>query len=282
MTWEIWCHNLLANGLLVQKLFHACVCKQHKWMINWHYKYWKSILIFICPLYTFYMVHVSWCQTIALGVAAKGSYVFLIRYPLLIPQRLRSQRDCTSSQGNTPGDAISQLFTIACQVHKSNQYTFNYWMDVKSLWFFIYFVEIWCVPFSPYHPGLLFLRGSFVNLSVSEATMCLYLLGGRTSYCQISWSFLWLDDIMIVSLWNLTGISSALLPRCLSNVRVIIKVWTRISLLRGFTGSYGKTTFRLVNRRLRINCICRSHESIRQPCYIHHRTKHSKTFWLCH
>ena len=180
----------------------------------------------------------------------------------------------------------SHLLSLVKLIRATSTHSNIKWMSSRFD-FYIFCRDLVCAlratgRFSPYHPGLLFLRGSFVNLSIIEATMCLYLLGGRTSYCQISWSFLWMDAIMIVSLWNLTGISSALLPRCLSNVRAIIKVWTRISLLRGFTGSYGKTTFRLVNRRPRINCICRSHESIRQPCYIHHRTKHSKTFWLCH
>ena len=46
---------------------------------------------------------------------------------------------------------------------------------------------------------------------------------GKTSYHQISWSLkaAWSDVIMIISLWNLTGISAALLPRCLSIVRAV-------------------------------------------------------------
>ena len=52
---------------------------------------------------------------------------------------------------------------------------------------------------------------------------------------------------MIVSLWNLTGISAALLPRYLLNFRAIGKVQTRISRLRDFTRSCGKTSYRLVN-----------------------------------
>ena len=78
----------------------------------------------------------------------------------------------------------------------------------------------------------------------------LYSLSGKTSYRQISWSLeaARLGVIMIVSLWNLTGISAALLPRCLLNFRAIGKVQTRISRLRDFTRSYGKTSYRLVNR----------------------------------
>ena len=51
---------------------------------------------------------------------------------------------------------------------------------------------------------------------------------------KISWSLevAGLDAIMIVSLWNSTGISPALLPICLSNFRAITrgKILTRISI----------------------------------------------------
>ena len=78
----------------------------------------------------------------------------------------------------------------------------------------------------------------------------LYSLSSKTSYRQISWSLeaARLGVIMIVSLWNLTGISAALLPRCLLNFRAIGKVQTRISRLRHFARSCGKTSHRLVNR----------------------------------
>ena len=53
-----------------------------------------------------------------------------------------------------------------------------------------------------------------------------YSLSGQTSYCQISWRHdpARLDVIMIVSLWNLSGILAALLPSCLANFRAIGKV----------------------------------------------------------
>ena len=81
-------------------------------------------------------------------------------------------------------------------------------------------------------------------------TLGLYSLSGKTSYRQISWSLeaARLGVIMIVWLWNLTGISAALLPRCLLNFRAIGKVQTWISRLRDFTRSCGKTSYRLVNR----------------------------------
>ena len=56
--------------------------------------------------------------------------------------------------------------------------------------------------------------------------MDLYSLSGKTSYRQISRSLeaARLGVIVIVSLWNLTDSSAALLPECLSNFRAIVKV----------------------------------------------------------
>ena len=67
------------------------------------------------------------------------------------------------------------------------------------------------------------------NIFWSTWTLGLYSLSGRTSYRTISWSLeaARLGVIMIVSLWNLTGISAALLPRrCLSNLTAIGKCKT--------------------------------------------------------
>ena len=77
-----------------------------------------------------------------------------------------------------------------------------------------------------------------------------YSLSGKTSYRQISWNLeaVRLDVIMILSLWNLTGISAALLPGCLSNFRAIGKVYTRNPRLRDFTRSCGKTSVPIVNK----------------------------------
>ena len=47
---------------------------------------------------------------------------------------------------------------------------------------------------------------------------------------------------------NLTGTSTAALPKCLSNFRAIRSLYQPISRFRGFTRSYGKTSVRLVNR----------------------------------
>ena len=95
------------------------------------------------------------------------------------------------------------------------------------------------------------IRSHFQRLiSQSFQMQGLYSLSGKTSYRQISWSLEAgrLGVIMIVSRWNLTCISAALLPRCLLNFRAIAKVQTRISRLRGFTRPCGKTAYRLVNR----------------------------------
>ena len=77
-----------------------------------------------------------------------------------------------------------------------------------------------------------------------------YSLSGKTCCCQTSLTLeaARFDVIMILSLWYLTGFSVALLPRCLSHIRAIGKGWTRISRLRDFTRSCGKTSLCLVNR----------------------------------
>ena len=86
--------------------------------------------------------------------------------------------------------------------------------------------------------------------NVQHLIQSLNSLSGKTCYHQISWSLeaARLDVAMVVSLWNLTGTSAAVLPRYLPNFRAIGKVQTRISRLRDFTTSCGKTSYRLVNR----------------------------------
>ena len=67
---------------------------------------------------------------------------------------------------------------------------------------------------------------------------------------------------MIVSLWNLTVISAALLSRSLSYFRAIGKIYTRISWLREFTRSCSKTSLYLVNRGPVILTLC-----LTSPCF---------------
>ena len=76
-----------------------------------------------------------------------------------------------------------------------------------------------------------------------------YSLSGKTSYRPNPWRLeaARLDVLVIISLWNWTGISAALLPRCLSNFRAIEKIFSRISWIRDFTRSCSKTSYRLVN-----------------------------------
>ena len=69
---------------------------------------------------------------------------------------------------------------------------------------------------------------------------------------KISWSreATRFDVLIIVSLRNLAGILTALLPRYLSSLGATGRVWIRISWLRDFTRSGGKTSVRLMNRAL--------------------------------
>ena len=59
-------------------------------------------------------------------------------------------------------------------------------------------------------------------IAIVVADQGLYSLGGRTSY-KISWNLeaARLRFRLFQSLWNLTSISAALLPRCLSNFKAI-------------------------------------------------------------
>ena len=77
-----------------------------------------------------------------------------------------------------------------------------------------------------YHQGHCHWSGNKQGFPASVNHQGLYSLSDKTSYRQISWNLeaARLSVIMIVSLWNLTGISAALLPRCLSNFRAIEKV----------------------------------------------------------
>ena len=70
------------------------------------------------------------------------------------------------------------------------------------------------------------LAGRGFQVITLHTTLGLYSLSRKTSYRQISWSLeaVRLDVIMIASLWNLTGISAALLPRCLWTFRAIGEV----------------------------------------------------------
>ena len=104
----------------------------------------------------------------------------------------------------------------------------------------------------------------------------LYSLRGQASYRRISWSLeaRRLDVTTTASLQNLTGISAMLLPCCLSNFRAIGKFLTRISRLRDFTRSYGKTSVGSVNKGSEI-CV----ESLIQFFYLDHVRSLILTLW---
>ena len=84
--------------------------------------------------------------------------------------------------------------------------------------------------------------------ATSKVIQDFYSLSVKTFYRQISSSLeaARLDVMLIVLLWNLTGISTTLLPRRLPNFRAIGKVQNRISRLRDFARSCGKMPVRLV------------------------------------
>ena len=90
------------------------------------------------------------------------------------------------------------------------------------------------VSWNPFSCKTRTMLSSILNVMAADS-LGYYSLSGKTSWRQIfSWSLepARLDVMIIVSLWNLTGISTAPLPRCLPNFRAIGKVWIWISLLR--------------------------------------------------
>ena len=88
------------------------------------------------------------------------------------------------------------------------------------------------------------------RVGVSDTTLGLYSLSGKTSYRKISWSLeaARFGFNLFQSLWNLAGTSAALLPRYLSNFRALRLLQHPISRLRDFTRFGGKTSYRLVKR----------------------------------
>ena len=135
--------------------------------------------------------------------------------------------------------------------------------------FSIYVIPVFSITSYSYSPWLL------------SRPLGLYSLSSKTSYRQISWSIeaARLGVKMIVWPRNFTGISSAaLLPMCRSNFRAIEKFQTRISRLRDFTGSFGKTSFRFWNRAIRCPCARRLfHAPTRTTssgCFMLHKQNH--------
>ena len=130
---------------------------------------------------------------------------------------------------------------------------------VNVVAFVVLFMCAICIP-----PRLSFLSSLYRWVSARKTQLQgLYSLSGKTSYRKISWS---LEAArfgfgFFQLLWNLTGISAAALPRCLSNFIAPRSLQHPISRIRDFTRSGGKTSYRLVNRgpvwamEFRFSCI---------------------------
>ena len=120
--------------------------------------------------------------------------------------------------------------------HIKNECCSSLWINTSVVYTYMYHVGL---------PGLCWIFWMAYAIHWSQG---LYSLSGKTFYHQLSRNpeAARLDVIMIVSQWNLTGISTALLPMCLSNFRAIGKVIARISRLRDLTRSCGKTSVRLI------------------------------------
>ena len=102
-----------------------------------------------------------------------------------------------------------------------------------------------------------------IRVRQRNAHVGLYSLSRRTSYRQRSWNLeaARLYVMIIVSIWNLIGISATLLPRRLSNFTAIGKISNWITRIRDFTRSYGKTSVRLVNKShglLKMHVMCKT------------------------
>ena len=85
----------------------------------------------------------------------------------------------------------------------------------------------------------------------------------KTFYCKISWSLEAARFVfeIVRSLWNLTGTSAALLPKCLSNFKAMRYFKLPLSRLQVFARSYDKTSYRLLRRGP-------GHEKVRQLSFI--------------
>ena len=87
--------------------------------------------------------------------------------------------------------------------------------------------------------------GYIAELLCRESTVWLatmpVLISNKTCYGKISKSMRLVVKIF-VSLWNLIVVSAAMLPKCLSNFRVIKRLCTKISWIRDFAKYHCKTT----------------------------------------
>ena len=110
-----------------------------------------------------------------------------------------------------PNSQQSQDPSIVCSVHLINlQYTFRNMHNCQAL------LCLW---------GLVLVDYPYYGrvLTASGPLFTRLIISGRTSYREISWTLeaARFGFIIFQSLWNLTGIPAAALPRCLSNFRAI-------------------------------------------------------------
>ena len=100
----------------------------------------------------------------------------------------------------------------------------NFWYKMNRLKIYIDKIKMMLVGESPNQ--VTECRWFLLSNDDTHLELGLYSLSDKTSYRQISRSLeaARLGVIMIVSLWNLTGISAAVLPRCLSNFRAMVQV----------------------------------------------------------
>ena len=78
-----------------------------------------------------------------------------------------------------------------------------------------------------------------------DSCLLMFNCNGSVSWCLEATRF---EFRLFQLLWHLTSTSTAVLPRCLSNVRAIQLSWHPNSRLQEFTIFGGKTSYRLVNR----------------------------------
>ena len=122
-------------------------------------------------------------------------------------------------------------------------------------------------------------------------------ISDKTSYRKISWSIEATRSAVyiIVSLWNLTCTSAAVLPRCLPNFRAIGLFLIQISRHRDFMRSYDKTSYRILkrgpgprfNKKMTSYQYRKSHsgdKTVVRSSYLHngisHTGKMSSLYWI--
>ena len=182
---------------------------------------------------------------------------------LLLSMSFKNNTKNYDITGTYPFGINAQSFFFKLYVHLQRK-LISFYFQTK-LWYplCLSISSPWCIDLMPKPVcGLsqIFLRNCcalVLSLLIGYfISFCAFIhsLSNKTTYCHILW---WLKAmrlclIIIVLLWNLTGILAALLSRCLSNFRIIGNAQIWISQLRESTRSCGKMSVRLVNRGPRL------------------------------